>query len=781
MKILNLFFIGMILYLCYKIFTMNEQFQTTQSIELDLSGKNLIFGRNLGINMNENKLEELNKLDIDIDLSKNNLLIDNKYENKVSIKKELCIGNFCINKDKLKLIAGKIDAPQFYKTDDNGNTDKPVYYNNDCNITNKTNKYCNIESVKDLPNKICFNYETTNPSDTSATTQNKLCIGPAEFDILKGKRGIKLKNVKSNSNIDETSVDDIDKSTIMYHKELEKTYTYNKYLMPYYADFRETGMDIESTKDQLLFKNNHQCTNTATLYTENPDFDPRKYPYYKDAKSELNCENVDCNDPFQSRLCLHTCAEHIIERENEKENSNDRLFNIEISSPTTQITDENTIEPPAPKIINKDGWIVDEGWERSCVVDNEQNKDKKLYCMKYKSKPIESDIDSDIKTGKSKKDRGRQGRRKYNCNSRPNWEMVRDKSLLEESKNKIKNSTTNIKYMFPEALMYGIDTIKDWFDDGDDRYAKWNSDPKDPDYKALEENITKYRADLNLHPLSTTYGAPDGILRKDGMCCNYQYGKRTRGFCWTKSCRDRDIYKYGGNKNRVNSCIADYNIVRNLQNEFDVENNHGWYKLPESDAFPIDPNYKGYYIDKNNNNSKYIINDNAVAKGAKFLGNVDNHRVSHDGVCGESNKDVPNMHYFCNGPNSNNPLYNKVCNPITNQHSKIQQCMNEKRNVDMIDILTSEPTTSIALTEEEQQIYNADLETCILQNSGESLIDVNSQKNLVNQQTNDIIDSRYKELNELDELNYFIQPSKDNSGNMIKSNTYFHVHKHKHI
>ena len=32
----------------------------------------------------------------------------------------------------------------------------------------------------------------------------------------------------------------------------------------------------------------------------------------------------------------------------------------------------------------------------------------------------------------------------------------------------------------------------------------------------------------------------------------------------------------------------------------------------------------------------------------------------------------------------------------------------------------------------------------------------------------------------LDELNYFIQPSKDNSGNIIKSNTYFHAHKHKH-
>ena len=109
MNILTLFFIGIILYLCYKIFRFNELFQD----KIYLSDKKILLNRNLVINMNENKLEELNKLDID--LSKNNLIIDNKYNNKISIKKDLCIGNFCINKEKLKLISGKIDAPQFYK------------------------------------------------------------------------------------------------------------------------------------------------------------------------------------------------------------------------------------------------------------------------------------------------------------------------------------------------------------------------------------------------------------------------------------------------------------------------------------------------------------------------------------------------------------------------------------------------------------------------------------------------------------------------------------------
>ena len=748
MKVLNLFFIGIILYLFYKIFTMSEQFQTLPSNKLDFSNKNLIFGRNLGINMDENKLEELNKLDID--LSKNNLLIDNKYDNKVAIKKELCIGNFCINKDKLKLIAGKIDAPQFYKTDDNGIIDKPVYYNHDCNINNKTNKYCNIETVTDLPNKICFNYET---KVDSKNKQNKLCIGAKEFDILKGKRGIKLKNVESNAAID-TSINGIDKSTIMSHEDLENSYSYNKYLMPYYADFRETGMDIQSTKDQLLFKNNHQCTNTSTLYKLNPNFNPRKYPYYKDSKSEVNCGNVDCNDPFQSRLCLHKCAANIIDRENNKTQINTKLFNIDTSIP---VSDENTIEID-PKIIDKDGWIIDDGWERDCVLDNELNKDKKLYCMKYKSNPIEFDIDLDEKTGKPNKDRRRQGSRTYKCDSKPNWAIEEGVGL----KNDFISKNGNIKYMFPEAIMYGIDAV-----------LAMHPNASREDKRKLKENINKYRQTLSFAGQSS-----DSIVfeqsKRDwtGLCCGPRYGSGKVSKGW-------------GGKTDVNSCINDYNMVHNLKNEFNIENNHGWYKLPESE--PIDPNYNGYYIDKNNNNTKYTINDNAIAKASKFLGNIDNHRVSHNGVCGENNKDIPNMQYYCDSPNSNNPLYNKVCNPITHQQSKIQQCMNERRNVDIINSLTSEPTTSIALTDEEQITYNEDLETCIQQNSGDSLIEINPQTTSVIPQTTsvipqntNIIDSRYKELNELDELNYFIQPSKDNSGNIIKSNTYFHAHKHTH-
>ena len=309
MNILTLFLIGIILYLCYKIFRVNELFQN----KIDLSNKKILLNRNLAINMNENKLEELNKLDID--LSKNNLIIDNKYNNKISIKKNLCIGNFCINKEKLKLIGGKIDAPQFYKK--NGIKDSEVYYNHDCNLTTKNNKYCDINSVKDLPDKLCFNDIDQN----TGSKKEKICIGPKEFDILKGKRGIKLKHIDSNKDIKNSSNDSV-------LEKLEKSYKGSKYIMPYYADFRATGMDIESTKDQLLFKNNHECTKTKALYIENPNFNPRKYPYYKNKQSEINCANIDCNDPLKSRQCLHKCSQHILSRENNKQSLPKKPYRI---------------------------------------------------------------------------------------------------------------------------------------------------------------------------------------------------------------------------------------------------------------------------------------------------------------------------------------------------------------------------------------------------------------------------------------------------------------------
>ena len=97
MKLLNLFLILIILYLCYKIFNNNEKFQDGNleqletSLEsgaalrtihrIDLDNTEIINNKNIFINFSQDQLEELNKIP-EIDLNKRNLIIDNSNANK---------------------------------------------------------------------------------------------------------------------------------------------------------------------------------------------------------------------------------------------------------------------------------------------------------------------------------------------------------------------------------------------------------------------------------------------------------------------------------------------------------------------------------------------------------------------------------------------------------------------------------------------------------------------------------------------------------------------------
>ena len=999
MKVLNLFFIGIILYLCYKIFMTNEQFQdainptpSTKISQIELSDHIVILSKNGFINNDKKKIEELNKIK-ELDFGKNNLYVDNRYDNKLSIKENLCLGDYCINKDKMKLISGKINGPQFYKTSDDGIEDNPVYYNHDCNLSSSNNKYCNIETVNDLPNKLCFNYESDvvpNNSniednkeyynkcvnqDSATTTEEKYnvkkdrkkCLGPKEFDILLGKRGIKLKHTNSNNKLlsnnilkaqkdyiqtdiignisntldvdkdgknviplpdplignydstcskinwrlppvgdqeigeccgeddaanlslyDKLSSDncgnpcekgletnkdekkkefkikqcvrrfmstdlgqqyvndnylehathsknkpgvqndkcsrnddrwelpphnmcykfeiynlntwtgiyikqptiklndkpvyfkddtakyifmtkdnkwggkELDKSlkiddtnpeilslssiinyskwkiktngkleidcdafslcnfccpdgqskdecinnfnksdegteyNIKYYektdsgnpghhtitcpspanwklpptkknpeglccangvrreqcwntfkndnpdyvgksnsknispgkykrscpapanwelpgkccdegktrrecwkqylndnpnysegvgetvaeisqddfKKIEDEYPNHKYLMPYYMDFRETGMDIESTKDQLLFKNNNECAHSKSLFELNPNFNPRKYPYYKDPKSEINCENVDCNDKFKRRMCLHTCSQNIIDSDDEEEHqlwldksigkddgscSNLEKYACVTNNKCSFNDDTDTCENQT--IIDTKGWMKGDNWIRVCkeklvnsseiecggIVDETEcnnnscsynnmtktceekvfdKENKKIYCLKHKSKPIEKSYE-ESKTGgvqiMGKKDKRRQGKRSYKCNTKPNWVMENDG---ETPSSNIHSDNDDI-YYYPAMLLNGnnsklvesqlLKTIVDEYNKGLSIYGQ-----------NLEEDlgVVAYRQ------------KGKGKRALDGYCCNKAYN------------------------NKVNECISDYNIAK---------------------------------------------------------------------------------------------------------------------------------------------------------------------------------------------------------------------------
>jgi len=265
MNIINLFLIILILYLIYKVAVRGEKFQDT----IDLSDVDIINSKNIFMNIDESRLEEINKIP-ELDLSKNNLIIDNRYGNKVSISNKLCVGNYCINSEKLKTLTGEIDGPQFYKHNTQTKTDTPKYYNHDCGIgvDNSNSFKCDIDKEIDYPDKLCFNY-----LDNKGTKKEPTCIGPDEFDVLKGVRGIKLKHTESNTEDPTGSA----VSAVSNYGSADPTDTNPKYMTPYYMDFKQSGNGIEGTKDQLFFKNNDECLGKELLKYNNVDLNDMNY------------------------------------------------------------------------------------------------------------------------------------------------------------------------------------------------------------------------------------------------------------------------------------------------------------------------------------------------------------------------------------------------------------------------------------------------------------------------------------------------------------------------
>tara|TARA_B110001469_G_scaffold126066_1_gene142778 strand:+ start:267 stop:4289 length:4023 start_codon:yes stop_codon:yes gene_type:complete len=317
MKLLNLFLILIILYLCYKIFNNNEKFQevlstTSERPRINLDNTEIINNKNIFINYSQDQLEELNKIP-EIDLNKRNLIIDNSNadKEKVSISNNLCVGNFCINEDNLKTISGKIDGPQFYKTmkknDSDELYDKPIYYNNDCNLLSNTTPFnkCDISNVNDLPNKLCFNVEeempeviTTSVSGTTSTfagnpttkRASKVCIEAKDFDILNGRRGIKLKHLNSNK-VDSTE----------YNKKLDYYIKKDKELDSHISDYYDPNYDPNITSTTSATGNQYKPRELcSTLLPPTLNKDTNKIEQ-KCCRSEDSCVS-DFIDSAQGKL-----------------------------------------------------------------------------------------------------------------------------------------------------------------------------------------------------------------------------------------------------------------------------------------------------------------------------------------------------------------------------------------------------------------------------------------------------------------------------------------------
>jgi hypothetical protein len=282
--------------------------------------------------------------------------------------------------------------------------------------------------------------------------------------------------------------------------------------------------------------------------------------------------------------------------------------------------------------------------------------------------------------------------------------------------------------------------------------------------------------------------------------------------------------------------------------EYDIDNDIGYYILPETEE--IDPDYDGYYIDDENQNLKYRLKENAVATTSKFLGNMDTHRVSHNGICGESNTDIINNNFFCTGKNKNNPKYNKRCNPVTHFDKSVSDCVEKNRPVlppqmlgdhDESKCLSQSKmmvkfgrplvTDNDCCTNRDREVAgcragyafedgevgcgnnpNAVMTVCrkipgtcetdeesgvaltlgqkITCKGEETTAKAAEEAQLIEKCVSDIrnkeksslieLPNTPKHIDEFYELNYYIEPSKNDNGELLESNGYYHSHKHIH-
>lgn len=735
-------------------------------------------------------------------------------------------------------------------------------------------------------------------------------------------------------------------------KLINTKYDHDKYLMPYYLDFKQSGFNIEGTKDQLFFKNNDECTHNNSLYKLNPQFDPRKYPFYKSKLEELNCNieeyecwedctsdqnsNGECNGKTVSkraRLCPHTCkkaleeeffgvdsdkcnqiltgdteeaAQPIIDTQKEKKAAAEPKWKQDLINATKKKQAKEAADRAAAAAagggekddycafgIYPDAQKVDyelqRRWHQNTDYDTQgifigydgEGEDAAVKVKSNFTNTYEEDVPTNenmppfIDFGYQKQHGVIENANKWGGLTRThrddkkkteknNW--IRDCGSLNKGDIKVKDGqciprklslgtgymadAPSSEYRFDKFCESGFAMFEPTCRDEHNNYEKYrcyNRYHIDLDEERNTPNLpNRYCLNYKSKEVNKQGEKEKIITKKDrGKTGKYKsycprLGKRGKpeilgtdrwGFDTVPDsadpfrilengcCAGRGYYEVEGapsiqkeNIQTKEQCIKHYEAAVK-KDETSVENNHGWYMLP--DHKDIDPTYNGYYIDQNNNNTKYLMKDNAISKASKYLGIIDNHRSSDNGKCGYDIFNGAQAKYFCDGKNNNNSKYDNLCNPITFVEKQIQEQIGEdedegddeideeiepkiyhgnclrnspyeqksdcasgktrwtptsckkkrgERNyrcVPSVEPVTIPATTKPATTLQDKISIKRNLESETVSNP---LTEYKSSDN----------------RSDIEEVHYVLKPAKNTSGNIIKSNTYFHGHEHSH-
>ena len=664
-----------------------ENFET---INLD---KDFVTNKNIFINIDKSQLESYNKIP-KLDLSKNNLIIDNSdnNNNKFKINEKLCLGNYCVTPDKLRVLIGNTDGPQFYRnngnsaaataattaatasntantaaTSTNNNLEK-LYYNHDCDIgiDNSTSFKCDINKDKDYPDKLCFNSNDGN--------NNTTCIESTHFDILKGIKGIKIKNGANNNNIS-----------------------------PYYIDFKQDGPGIDGTKDQLFFKNNKECLNDKLLNKPS------------ELKEDLDDKNVK------------------------------QLLEFTQSDEGNAYFNQNRT------------WSVKQMWS---VKDDLNLKEIKIqinnrwaaYTAAIAAASAAAAFSGGILVAVAAGIGG---------SFIPSY-----LDLIRKDIDNIDTIISNIKEEYENNWWTGLPK----FGKEDDNIGKTGDYTWNPD-----ENTSK----LNTHGKKYPYF---NSLDKEVNCDESMCSDKRRFMC-PQLCNDKITDTYVDQDGNIVDDATDTEKNDGTQGTKTIKNicpggaclnllsDNEFYYLD----YMADPQYNGYYLSKDNKNIKYKLKENAIARVSKKYNKnyLNSHRVSGDNSDCSSNNQIANISYYCDGKNNYLEENDRICNPIKYKETELLRCLNNKINEATEEAWTDPDTdftpTQYTLPEAKTEATNIQGERNLIGECNEEYTGLPYEKSSVNPESGNI-----------PELNFVLEPAKNENGENIVPGTYFHGHSHIH-
>ena len=783
MNIINLFIIILILYVCYKIVVYNkkdvkETFTTTEPI--NLKDNNIFLGKNLFVGVKQNEVDYYNKLKNKdgtnvLDLSKNNMIIKmNDKNSDFQIKENICFDNFCVNGKQMELIGGEIDAPDFRKekrNEKNQIVEKSVYYNHDSET-----------SFKDLPNKMCFKNKDENSGETNFT-----CLDYNDFEILNGERGIKFQSSKSPHYI----VNNLSFMALLY-KEIELMERL-KDSNPDYTDGIQNYITflnkIKLYVDKLTKLNEDLREKFTKKYDSIVEFKIDEFPYRKEI-SKIITDRINSFYETTTKVV-----------------SNSGFINIFLGL----INDKAFLTNLKCRIVNDLGEPTDNNYKKIKAIKMKA-KGNPFSAILYKKQYYLGQPNETGGIGSKLKDTYK----KQIINRRINLSRNLDEigSLADEiigfyadpkftgpastvpngpcptgsttpTSPGEYNDTITINIFGGEQNLndFMFSNIRDFVipDEADEKQfimpyymdfrerGKGVASVKDQlffkeNYNCAENNSFYQRNksfDMLKYPYLKDFDYSEKCAEvtdeNKADFCNTSEGRLCYKTCCENSvensvdnaewCPAAPVERYSSN--RINTDEYPIDIGDSvLKDQLETSRRHGHFIV---DLKYIDPNYDGYYIDSKNNNTKFDVKENSFTEISRFFGIDVNHRASHNGICSKYG-DLTKTKNFCRGKNSYNPEFESQCNRV----SKYRKQLYDKK-VEEEELAAGTITESTELT---------DAATDVTESSETEPV----------QTTMSIID----ELDSLPELNFYIQPANGDDGNIIKSNTYFHAHKHIH-